>query len=252
MFGPLCGALREFVLVSVAVDMSRIAVLGARSAPRRHCNQPRALPFSHRVHRISRAEPVAGYSFVKTTMLIAGLLVAVARPSPAQIVTIDKGTFVYPADRAGQLNISGNENFRLEARTLTGRFDAIDSCQVPECPPGSTVELGARWVGNDLPGTARLRGKTYPDVGGLSSPNSADVRFSGEVTMPAMSNNPVSITAPFDFAGVFFFAADLSQPQQDVLLTGRGLVTLFLDPNVAENSWVIRSATFDFSPARRR
>ena len=37
--GPLCGSLREFVLV-----VTGIAVLGARSAPRDTGNQPRALP----------------------------------------------------------------------------------------------------------------------------------------------------------------------------------------------------------------
>jgi predicted RNA-binding Zn ribbon-like protein len=48
-FGPPCGREREFVPVVV-----RIAVLGARSAPKRHSHQPRAL------QEVSRAEPLVG------------------------------------------------------------------------------------------------------------------------------------------------------------------------------------------------
>jgi hypothetical protein len=187
------------------------------------------------------------YSFAKFGIVLA-ILVCAARPAESQVISIIDGTFISEGG-GGQLNISGTQAFRLEAAALTGRFDAVDQCFVPECPPGTVVELGARWIGNDLPGTATLRGKTYDDVGGLDSLNSADVRFAGQFVMPPLSDGPVSITVPFDFAGRFAYSEDLSEVQ-DALLTGGGQVTLVLE-QLFQGSWSIRSAAFEFRPVRR-
>jgi hypothetical protein len=194
-----------------------------------------------------------GHRFVKTGIVLSLLTVATARPATAEVITILRGTFV--SDRGewgGSLDIEGNRGFTLEADALLGFFGAFNACSVPECPPGTVVEINAGWSGNDLPGTATLRGKTYPDVGGHSTWNSAFIRFSGQITMPPMAEGPVSITAPFDFAGRFTYSPDLSSPSE-ALLTGGGVVTFLLEPypDGTNTSWIVRRAEFDFRPVKR-
>lgn len=195
---------------------------------------------------------MVNHSFVRMGIVIAFLVGATARPATAEVISIVGGTFVFVVGGGAQLDIFGTRGFRLQAGPGTGRFDAIDLCRLPECGPGTVVDLSARWSGNDLTGTAILRGTTYEDLGGLDSPNSADIRFAGQVTMPPITDGPVSITVPFEFAGRFRFA-EMGQLPQDALLTGGGLVTLSLEPLPADpNSWTIKSVVFEFSPVQRQ
>jgi hypothetical protein len=193
-----------------------------------------------------------GYSFVRIGILFAILASAAARPAAAEVITILSGTLVFDSSgNSGRLDISGNRDFRLEAATLSGINEPFESCGFGACEPGRTVTLFATWVGNDLPGVARLRGVTYQDVGGLNSPNSADIRFSGEVPIPPVGDSPVTITAPFDFAGRFFYADSDTAPQQDAFLTGGGRVTFVLVPGADGTSWSAQSARFEFAPVKR-
>ena len=190
-----------------------------------------------------------GHSFAQKGILVALLLTIGAAPAFAEVIAIKRGTLVFENGQGGRLNISGTRGFRLQASTLSGRFNLQNQCAAPECQPGTVVEIGAFWSGNDLPGTAELRGTTYPDVGGLNSPNSAEIELSGEVTMPPMSDGPITFKAPFEFAGRFTYAPDLQTPSQTVSLTGGGRVILELIPN--GDSWLIGDITFEFRPAKR-
>jgi hypothetical protein len=186
-----------------------------------------------------------GPSFVKMGIITA-CLSGVAAPVKAQDITIRHGTFVFERGVGGTLDISGNRGFRLEASASTsGRFDPMDQCNLtPECPPETVIGLNSMWVGLDLPGTARFRGTTYGDVGGLDSPNSAGIEFFGEFTMPPMSDGPASITVPFTLAGTFLYGD--AQGSQTAFLSGGGEVTLFLERYPGENSWQVQGAEFEF------
>jgi hypothetical protein len=188
------------------------------------------------------------HSFVKTGILLSLLALAPAVSATAEVISIKHGTFTY---RPGILTISGNRGFTMDAGAQTGFFHAFDQCSVPECPPGAVVEINAGWSGNDLPGIATLRGKTYPDLGGHNSPNSAEIRFSGQITMPPMSDGPVSVTVPFDFAGEFRYRPDLETPPEKAFLTGGGVATFHLEPFADGMTWFIRSAEFAFRPVKR-
>ena len=78
------------------------------------------------------------------------------------VVVIKSGTFSFEAGN-GQLDISGTQGFTFAAEVdiSGGFFDAYNQCRLPECAPGTTVDLNAGWSGNDLIGQARLRGVTY-------------------------------------------------------------------------------------------
>jgi hypothetical protein len=165
------------------------------------------------------------------------------------VVVIKSGAFTFEA-RNGQLDISGTQGFTFasEVDLSGGTFGAYDICQTPECPPGTTLDLDAGWSGNDLIGQARLRGITYHNVGGLDADSGAVIRFSGTVTMPPMSDEPVTITVPFGFSGTFAYG--LTGEEREVFsLTGGGEATLLLRPDFEGISWIIDRVVFDFDPA---
>jgi hypothetical protein len=188
-----------------------------------------------------------GIARIGTTL--AFLAIAAAVSAAPDVVAIKDGTFIYDAQHPGLLDISGTSAFTLMAHALTGTFNAVDQCNfTPECQPGDVVEIRAQWLGNDLPGTAQLRGKTYEDLGGLNSPNSVAIQFSGQVTMPAMSDGPTTVTVPFDFTGLFKY--EVPDGVGTAVLIGGGLVTFALEPSL-ENSWRISSAVFEFRRVKR-
>lgn len=189
--------------------------------------------------------------FVRTGIVLSVLTAAAARPAMAEVITIKQGTFTTESESGGRLSIAGTRGFTMDAGTHFGFFNAFNQCSVPECVPGTVVEINAGWSGNDLPGTATLRGQTYPDLGGPMSPNGAEILFSGQITMPPMSDGPVSVTVPFDFAGEFRYGPDLDTPQQKAFLTGGGFVTFLLKPFQDGTSWFIESVEFEFRPVKR-
>lgn len=195
---------------------------------------------------------------VKSGFFAAVLIGAIAQSAAAEVIAIKDGTFIFEGSGTadpgtGRLEISGNKAFMFRAAVSAsgGRFNLYSQCQSPDCPPGTVVELDAFWIGNDLPGTATLRGKTYQDVGGLNSDSSAAAGFAGSVTMPPMSDGPVSITVPFDFSGRFSYGL-LGPDPKESLLAGGGRVTVFLRPNFDGTSWELQRAVFEFLSVEER
>ena len=190
--------------------------------------------------------------FAKTGTVLSFLIFAAAASATAEVITIKSGTLSFGTGAGAQrLVISGNRDFRFEGSTLSGINEPYESCGFGACEPGRTATLHAHWSGNDLPGVAELRGQTYPDVGGLNSPNHLEVTFSGDVPIPPVGDRPVRITVPFDFAGRFIYAPDPASPPREALLTGGGVVTFVLVPGADGTSWSARSAEFEFRPVRR-
>jgi hypothetical protein len=183
-------------------------------------------------------------------VLVGGMTHSVL--TAADVVSIKRGLFSFQ-NGAGDLDISGNKGFRFVSRVFVsgGIFNPYSQCQTPDCPPGAVVSLEGRWIGNDARGSATFMGKTYDDVGGGDSDSGADIAFAGSVTMPPMSDGPVSVTAPFDFSGSFAYGLTGSDPQE-VLLAGGGRVILLLQPNVDGNSWELVRADFEFTPVENR
>jgi hypothetical protein len=191
-------------------------------------------------------------SCMRVGTFVAILTVAVVHSAAAEVIAIKEGTFVFEGsgtseEGTGRLDISGTKNFTFSASVdiSGGRFNLYSQCKTPDCPPGAVVPLDAFWSGNDLMGTATLRGKTYSDVGGLESDSGAAAGFSGSVTVPPMTGGPVSVTVPFDFSGRFSYDLFGTHPRE-ALLAGGGGVTLFLRPNIDGTSWELQRAVFQF------
>jgi hypothetical protein len=190
---------------------------------------------------------------VKVGTLVAILMIGMAAPVTAEVIAITGGTAVIQRG-ADELHIKGTRGFRLDAGLFSPPAFYVPELMCfggQECQPGTVVPLDGVFSGGDVSGEAQLRGKTYPDIGSAASRNQAHLEFSGEVTMPPLTEGPISIRVPFEFAGLFFYAPDMVSEQQQALLTGGGFVTLTFDPYPAGNAWIFQRAEYEFRPVKR-
>ena len=161
--------------------------------------------------------------------MVLTLVLLPALPARAESIHTTSGAWQWTGLVAsGDLNISG-AGFSLDASTgFAGVFWPYLQCNVPECLPGTTVNLGAHWDGLDVSGTATINGTTVP-VGSLNPTFGGVIAdFSGSLTIP-LSFTEGSLTAPFTFTGLFQY------PETPTLthlfpLFGSGTATLTFAP----------------------
>jgi hypothetical protein len=176
------------------------------------------------------------------------LLLGSASLSQADPILISAG-FLQMDGPFGTLELAGNRGFTLFGRVSVfgGAFFPDFQCNTA-CAPGSTVSLGATWVGSDLNGTATLDGRSY-GVGGVpgSGPSAASafVLFTGSVVLPALVGESASVSAPFLFSGNF---SPEEQPPPRVELRGRGTATLAVRRSDIPGTWAYSSARYEFAP----
>jgi hypothetical protein len=190
----------------------------------------------------------------KSGIVMALVLATGATGNAQSVVAIREGTFTVDDTRNNSMSVSGTQGFRFDGSFSLARaqYEAIEQCWLPECAPGTVVDLSDSWVGGDIFGTAQFRGKTYPGVGCGSCDGSLFLAFSASVTMPPISDQPVILTVPFDFAGVFSFGLNGPRPDS-VPLTGGGTATVTLVPLAEDpNFWHIERVVFEFTPLNSR
>lgn len=175
---------------------------------------------------------------------IAFALLSVAVSARGETIQITSGALVWSIpDRSVTLV---GEGFTFEGTPLNGIFRPGLDCSVPECVGGSSVDLMARWVGLDLPGTATLNGVTYTNVGGLTSDSGLDAVWTGTLDIPSAFEGGV-LTAPFAFSGVFsrFDAAVGSSIATS--LVGHGTASLNFTPFPSTpGAFLVASAEYQF------
>ena len=186
-------------------------------------------------------------TMISTTRVLWLAAVAVLVSSPARADRITAGAVTY-ASGGGPLTVTlASEDFTFDGRAsrFSGVFMPWIQCLVPECGPGTTVDLYATWSGGDLPGTATVGDQTFANVGSLSSSSSLLATWTGALAIPADFEDGV-LTAPFEFSGLFFFERETAMPQ--VLdLTGSGTATAnFRSSPAFPGSLVLDSIRYDF------
>lgn len=180
------------------------------------------------------------------TSRVFGILIAVltlARPSQAETIVISSGflEWIRPAG-ATTVELAG-EGFTFSGVGLNGVFEPLDTCGVPDCVPGATVDLHAYWIGLDLPGTATYNGTTFTQVGGFNSNTSLGARWTGSLQIPSDFSGGV-LTAPFQFVGEFFY------PGGPLNLVGAGQTTLNFTPFPSyPGAFRLDSIRYDFDTA---
>jgi hypothetical protein len=163
-------------------------------------------------------------------------------------ITIVQGSivldFASPGEPTGERSVSlrGTRGFRLDATPArTGRDPAVLCRETPECVPGAAISLNSFWSGGDLSGTATLQGRTFVNLGSLSSTSSATIALWGTVIAPPRAET-ATVTAPFTLEGLFFDGAASIREE----LEGRGTATVFLRWAEAIDSWFVTRVQFDF------
>ena len=183
-----------------------------------------------------------------TTCLITALVFPAA--ASADPVTVTGGALVMTGS-SGTVELVGTEGFTLSSgvSAASGIYLPAD-CAFPICVPGSSVDIRAHWVGNDLTGELSFRGETYTDLGGLVSFTQASVDFTGSFVAPAMGSSATVMT-PFAFAGSFSVPDASGTGDVDHTLSGGGMATLNLLPNLSGETfaWRVTSARYDFTTA---
>ena len=117
------------------------------------------------------------------------------------------------------------------------------------------VNLIAAWSGLDVFGSGELRDRTFPTISSESV--GVVLGFTSAVTLPPMSEGPVTVSVPFEFAGTFGYDLDSPEPKQ-ALLTGGGTATLTLvphpepHPETGARTWLIQKIEFKFEPVESR
>jgi len=177
------------------------------------------------------------------TLGIAMALSCLAVPARAEPIQITSGLLQWVGG-AATIQLTGPD-FSFDGAGLLsgGVFAPWDRCLVPVCVAGSTVDLHALWIGNDLPGTATVEGRTFEHVGSLNADSSLFAEWQGALLIPADFTGGM-LSAPFSFSGQFSF---FDVPTTTVVnLTGAGLATLTFAPFRSEPGFFLAAATYEF------
>jgi hypothetical protein len=184
---------------------------------------------------------------VKSGIVLSFVIATAAAAQAQEVIAIKKGTFVVDDMRNNSFSLTGTRGFSVEGsiNLASAAYDVIELCWLPECAPGTVLDLSDSWGGSDVFAQVRLRGKTSgdePDQGRF-------LAISASVTLPPIGDGPVTVTVPFDFSGFFSFG----EPAIGGTVLGGGQATITLVP-LAEDPrfWHIQQIVYEFSPVNRR
>jgi hypothetical protein len=165
------------------------------------------------------------------TVATAAAIVVSAATAAADPIQIRSGSFAW---RSGAISVPvtlAGDGFTFSGGTnrTEGLFTPIEQCGVPECRPGTTVDLLTYFVGNAYSGTATFEGNTYSNVGSLAGTSSLETKWVGALAIPADFTGG-TLLAPFTFTGQFAFTPDPTLPWRNVDLFGSGTAALTFTP----------------------
>jgi PEP-CTERM motif-containing protein len=168
-----------------------------------------------------------------------------AIPASADPIAITRGALTFNGSFFEPLTIAGDRGFTFTATIGEGAVDFVPACGV-ECESGRTFSLGAFWSGSDLLGTATLDGRRFDDVGGLNSDTSAEVRFTGTMTVPLLGGGrAVTVSAPFAFEGTLFsFGPTDGFPAGTLSLAGGGIARGTFSNTQGTDEWNLDRMVF--------
>lgn len=184
---------------------------------------------------------------MKRASWVFGILLvtlAIALPTQAETIYLNSGTLEWSRTSGFEPVTLAGPGFVFTGGVGNGIFSPMDSCSVPECRAGGTVDPLARWVGLDLQGTATYHGVTYTNVGSLSSDYAMSGQWSGSVLLPTSFAGGVA-TAPFEFIGSFLYGDPVP-----LTLRGSGQTTLSFTPYLNEpGAFTLTSIRYDLDAA---
>ena len=178
--------------------------------------------------------------------------VAMTSTARADSIQILDGRLTWTHDDALRISLQGDAfTFEGGSHPSAGIFEPWNLCTLPECLPGTTVDLLARFLGNDLPGTATFHGTPYTSVGGLGMEAAQMfVEFTGSLAIPTLFAGGV-LTAPFQFEGQFAYPEGPFFELTWLGLLGSGTASLTFRPWGPDfpGALSLTAAVYDFDPA---
>ncbi len=186
---------------------------------------------------------------ILATALLTLVIAAAPRTAAADPIAITSGSLVL-TQQGGVLHMEGARGLAVDARGV-GRASIIECGPITLCAAGSTVTLNAGWVGSDLGGTASIDGETFTVALGTQTTGALSAIFTGSILLPAFAGDePVSVTAPFNFVGILSYPAPLGTvPPSPVDLIGRGTATVDLTrTSFRPDGWTVSGVTYVFEP----
>lgn len=188
----------------------------------------------------------------QVVLLALATLWAGGQPAAAEPIQITDGHLEMNGF-TGTLLLTGDREFSLSAGVgvVDAFFGPWNQCNAGlTCVPGSTINLGANFVGSSLRGaTVTLEGETFTNVTSVAAKSSAAAAFSGLAVAPPFEGDTATVVAPFLFEGLFHpgFPRGLES------LVGQGTVTLSLDRMLGGDTglaprWRYTAASYDFEP----
>lgn len=170
-----------------------------------------------------------------------------AAPVKADSFQITSGAWDWRGSVAfGALTMDGG-GFTFNGSTgHLGVFWPYLQCHVPECRPGTTVNLQAGWTDTDVPGTVVINGTTVR-VGSLDPEfGSVSVGWQGSLTIP-LDFSEGTLTAPFVFSGTFSYPITPTLRERHTLF-GFGTTSLTFVPYAAyPGALLLTGARYEFS-----
>jgi hypothetical protein len=187
----------------------------------------------------------------KSGIVLLFVVVAAAGAHAQDLVAIKKGTFVVDDMRNNSFSIAGTRGLSVKGsiNLASASYDIIEQCWLPECAPGTVLDLSDSWGGSDVTALVRYRGKTQDETS--DDDFGRFLAISASVTLPPMSDGPVTITVPFDFTGLLTWPVNGQTTALTLLGGGRATLTLVPlgeDPRF----WHIQQIVFRFTPVNRR
>src|SRR5207302_305797 len=183
---------------------------------------------------------------IVTVLAIVFLFPLLFVPTHAEQGTrVTSGAFTF-ASGLGEIKVTGQSGFRMDARVdiTSGIYNPQSQCAELDCQPGTEVSLLARWVGQDLNGSASLRGQDF--VLGQEGAGGAQgtVTFDGSVILPDFnSSGTATVSAPFTFTGQLESETTFEVEP----LFGSGVATLQLTEATEGQAWHVTGATYEFA-----
>ena len=147
----------------------------------------------------------------------------------------------------GEISLQGTRGFTLTGGLTSGegRIDPFTECF--PCLPGQRLSIGAFQGGASFPGAATLDGRTFTEISGVDSTESVFFEIVGHTTVPAVTDTPITLTAPFTLTGGFnFFLDGFTVP-----IRGQGIARVELRPQFQPGGlppeWFPTSVRYDFN-----
>lgn len=175
----------------------------------------------------------------------ASLCIAV--PAAADTIRISSGALIFTTPPLGPISVElAGEGFTFSGSTVPFSiwFSPYESCTVPACVAGSTLDLRTAGAASTYrSATVTYQGVTYNNLTGINNTSDIYTEWTGSVVFPQGFTGG-TLTAPFAFSGTF-------RPSDTYIdLSGSGTATLTFgpyNPLVNPHAFATQTVRFDFA-----